>query len=118
MMQFLANRRTAFREHIATLAMTNLRIYCTLMMTTLTGVVYLGVAVARLALAAAGKPVAGVVWEPSWEWLGFLAAIGGIDAAQFAAKRITQSEYVEAKGRVSGPTAKVENGAPPDGASP
>ena len=77
MMQFLANRRTAFREHIATLAMTNLRIYCTLMMTTLTGVVYLGVAVARLALAAAGKPVAGGVWGPPWGGRVVFAPLGG-----------------------------------------
>ena len=40
-----------------------------------------------LVLAAVGKP-----WEPSWEWLGFLVTMSGLDVTQFFAKRKTHKE--------------------------
>jgi hypothetical protein len=36
-------------------------------------------------------------WTPSYEWLGFLLLLSGIDAAQFLSKRMTDSDYVAAK---------------------
>jgi hypothetical protein len=36
-------------------------------------------------------------WEPSWQWLGFLIAMSGLDAAQYFGKRTTDTTYVAAK---------------------
>ena len=36
-------------------------------------------------------------WEPSWQWLGFLVAMSGLDAAQYLGKRTTDADYVAAK---------------------
>lgn len=36
-------------------------------------------------------------WEPSGEWLTFLAAMSGIDVIQFGWKRKTHDEYVKSK---------------------
>lgn len=45
---------------------------------------------ATLLLAlATGVRVVGAGWEPPDNWLYFLAALGGIDALQFTAKRAT-----------------------------
>jgi hypothetical protein len=47
-------------------------------------------------------------WEPSLEWLGFLAAMAGIDAVQFYTKRATDASHVAAlKGQ---PPAAAPNG--------
>lgn len=37
-------------------------------------------------------------WEPSIEWLGFLATMAGIDTAHFLGKRKTSAEYMAASG--------------------
>lgn len=39
-------------------------------------------------------------WEPSYEWLAFLAVMSGLDAAQFLAKRKTDANYVAAQAGV------------------
>ena len=36
-------------------------------------------------------------WQPSLEWLGFLVAMSGLDAAQYVGKRATDASYVAAK---------------------
>jgi len=36
-------------------------------------------------------------WSPSYEWLGFLLLMSGIDAAQYFGKRVTDSGFVAAK---------------------
>jgi hypothetical protein len=38
-----------------------------------------------------------VPWEPSYEWLGFLLLMSGVDAIQYLGKRTTDSGYVAAK---------------------
>jgi len=96
-MASLHERREQWRKHLAELPTTNLRIYTTLLMTVLTGVVYLGLAVCRIFVIASGKDLSTyTIWEPSWEWLAFIAAISGIDVAQFATKRTTNTEYQKA----------------------
>ena len=40
-------------------------------------------------------------WEPTWEWLAFLATMAGLDVAQFANKRRTNTEYVKAQNKVA-----------------
>jgi len=37
------------------------------------------------------KVLAAKDWDPALDWLGFLAAMSGLDAAQFYAKRITHT---------------------------
>lgn len=61
-------------ELIGKLPTTNVRIAVTLSLVIGTGVVYLHSA----------------TWNPSLEWLGFLAAMTGLDVTQFWAKRLTQ----------------------------
>jgi len=90
-------RRERWRKHVAELPTTNLRIYTTLLLTVMTGIVYLGLAVARLAMIAGGADLKIYpIWEPSWEWLVFIAAVSGIDVAQFATKRATNADYQKA----------------------
>ena len=36
-------------------------------------------------------------WQPSYEWLGFLVIMSGIDGLQYFGKRMTDSTYVAAK---------------------
>lgn len=36
-------------------------------------------------------------WEPSWDWLLFIAAMSGLDLATFTMKRKTDAEYIAAK---------------------
>lgn len=36
-------------------------------------------------------------WEPSLEWLGFLATMAGIDTIQHIGKRATDIDYAKAK---------------------
>jgi hypothetical protein len=51
-------------------------------------------------LLTAGRYVASQTkggWEPSVEWLAFLVAMAGVDAAQFLAKRTTDARYVDAR---------------------
>lgn len=71
-----------------TIPTTNYRIYWTVK----AGLVF---PFAVLALHAIGKPPSeGMVWA-----LGaFIAVLGGLDVAQFTAKRKTQAEYVAAAG--------------------
>lgn len=46
-------------------------------------------------------------WAPPGEWLMFLAGMAAIDVGQFAAKRITTSEYQSVKRGDGLPTAPV-----------
>ena len=50
-----------------------------------------------LALGTAIRYWAGGGWEPSWEWLTFIAAMSGLDVTQFGVKRGTDATYVAAK---------------------
>jgi len=52
-------------------------------------------------------------WEPTWEWLAFLMAWGGLDLAQFGWKRVTATEHTLAKQGISPaePTKPPEVGA-------
>lgn len=36
-------------------------------------------------------------WSPSYEWLGFLLLLAGIDTAHFIGKRVTDADYAAAK---------------------
>ena len=60
---------------IAKLPSTNFRIFATLLM----------------AMWTCGHYVTSSTWQPSFEWLGFLVAMSGLDVAQFTAKRKTQT---------------------------
>lgn len=42
-------------------------------------------------------------WSPSYEWLGFLLLLAGIDTAHFIGKRVTDADYAAAK--KGGPSA-------------
>ena len=46
-------------------------------------------------------------WKPDWEWLTFLLAAGGVDAAQWISKRVTDHGYVAAKNGVMPTTNDV-----------
>lgn len=74
---------------IGNLPTTNLRIVVTLALVVGTGLVYLAIALTlslRIPMPDA-QPIA--PWEPSGEWLTFLAAMSGLDALQFTTKRMT-----------------------------
>lgn len=49
-------------------------------------------------------------WEPSIEWLAFLAGMSGLDTVQFFAKRKTDANHVEAQAKARATVAlpKVE----------
>ena len=73
-------------KFLASLPSTNFRIFITMLLTTLTATRYLASGIGwseRLHVDS---------WEPSWEWLTFLAMMAGIDLAQFYAKRKTMTE--------------------------
>jgi hypothetical protein len=65
---------------VATMPSTNVRIGVTMVMALATGV-----------------RVVGLGWEPPTEWLVFLTGWAGLDVLQFANKRTTSTEYVQAK---------------------
>lgn len=48
-------------------------------------------------VATTVRYVLSVTWTPSYEWLGFLVLMSGVDAAQWLAKRTTDHAYVAAK---------------------
>lgn len=48
-------------------------------------------------VATAVRYTFGATWAPSYEWLGFLLLMSGVDAAQFYAKRTTDMGYMAAK---------------------
>ena len=69
---------------LGTMPSTNVRIFNTINLVTLTAIRYLLSDIRLLGLGIEfGK------WEPSPEWLGFLLLMAGIDGAQFLAKRKT-----------------------------
>lgn len=72
-------------EWLSKLPSTNARIASTLFLALLTTLRYLssGMALGTLQIAA---------WQPSESWLLFLAAMSGLDLAQFYAKRKTYDE--------------------------
>lgn len=72
-------------EWLAKLPSTNARIATTLFLALLTTLRYLssGMALGAMQIAA---------WQPSESWLIFLAAMSGLDLAQFYAKRKTYDE--------------------------
>lgn len=74
-------------QFLATLPSTNFRIFVTLFVTVATAARYLA--------SGVGLQPGGIhidTWEPSWEWLLFLAAMAGIDLAQFHLKRKSHME--------------------------
>ena len=71
-----------FLERLATLPSTNVRIFVTL-------VVFLATALRYLS-ASDG-------WTPSLEWCGLIIGLSGMDAAQFFAKRRTNTDYLRAQ---------------------
>lgn len=62
---------------LATMPSTNARIFVTLLLT----------------CGTAARYWSSASWEPSWEWLTFLAAMAGIDTVQFAVKRKTDGRF-------------------------
>ena len=72
----------AFNVWLAEVNTTSLRIFVTI-------AVVLGTAI-RYWMATAERH-----WEPSLEWLGFLATMSGLDAAQFFAKRKTHKQFAD-----------------------
>lgn len=87
---------------------TNARILVTL-------VLAIGTAI-RYWLGGPSVAVGGVIlpgWTPSIEWLGFIAALGGLDVAQFHSKRTTDADYVSARtGTLPTALTPPANGAP------
>lgn len=88
-------------EWLGRLPSTNARIVATLCLCGGTALVYWSLA------------IAGRSWEPSWEWLAFLAAMAGIDATQFTMKRKTDATHVEAKARATVAMPAHSTGTPP-----
>ena len=72
----LAATPDRFLDRIARLPSTNFRIFITLGCVVWTTARYL---------------TSTIGWEPSLEWLGFLATMSGLDLAQFGVKRRTQT---------------------------
>src|SRR3990172_7097200 len=48
-----------------------------------------------LAIGTAGRYLTHETWEPSLEWLGFLATMAGLDVTQWYAKRRTHKKYAD-----------------------
>lgn len=89
----LARVTDAAMGRLNTVNTTNLRIAVTLGAVILTTLVYLALAIVAVIQKLRGEQGADLVsWEPSLEWLGFLCAMAGVDALQFAAKRLTHKE--------------------------
>ena len=72
----IANTPTVFLDHIARLPSTNFRIFVTL----------------GCVVWTTAKYMTSTTWEPSLEWLGFLATMSGLDLAQFGVKRRTNGK--------------------------
>jgi sterol desaturase/sphingolipid hydroxylase (fatty acid hydroxylase superfamily) len=72
---------------------TQLRVVTTIGLAVATGIVYLGLAIKVSMFGLHNPAVPGtettLVWTPSYEWLGFLAVMAGIDTLHFFAKRHT-----------------------------
>lgn len=84
---------------LAELPSTNGRIAVTLFIALATTARYL----------ASGLPPGPVpAWEPSWEWLIFIAAMAGLDVAQFAFKRNTYAPSPPAPPDIEDAAAKRE----------
>jgi hypothetical protein len=64
-----------------------------------------------LCLGTAIKYWASKDWDPALDWLAFLAAMSGLDMAQFGVKRTTDASYVSAKQGTT-PTAPNTGGQP------
>ena len=73
---FVASRPDWFLSRLSSTNMTNLRALVTMGLAIWTAWRYFA------------QPKWGL-WEPSLEWLGFLVALGGLDVAQYSAKRLT-----------------------------
>lgn len=71
-----------FNDWLADVNTTSLRIVATIVAVLGTAIRYWG--------SSPAHP-----WEPSIEWLGFLAAMAGIDSAQFYAKRKTHRKFAD-----------------------
>lgn len=82
---------------ISSLNTTNLKVFIALLLVIMTGGVYLGLAVARVALMAAGYDVPEEIWKPDIEWIGLLVAMLADSTAHFIGKRATHAEYIQAK---------------------
>ena len=37
------------------------------------------------------------IWTPSYEWLGFLLLLAGVDSLHYLAKRVTDTDYAAVK---------------------
>lgn len=51
--------------------------------------------------------IVGHAWEPSEGWLLFILGLGGIGTVGYAAKRMTDNDYVAAKKALPGPAAEI-----------
>lgn len=59
-------------------------------------------------VCTAGRYLLTTTWQPSWEWLVFLAAMSGLDVTQFYAKRKTylkEDEDAQVQQEESGSTS-------------
>lgn len=86
-----------FLDRIARLPSTNFRVFITLGCTVWT--------TARYLTSTTG-------WEPSLEWLGFLATMSGLDLAQFGVKRGTHPK-MNGQSQPENGRSQSENGDPP-----
>lgn len=77
-------------KFLASMPSTNTRIFVTLLVVAATAARYIasGAAIGQWHVDP---------WVPDWDWLLFLAAMSGLDLAQFHLKRTTEAEYVAAK---------------------
>lgn len=94
---------------------TQARMATTLTFIALTGIVYLALAIKAELFGLHHAVVAGAApqpdtWVPSGEWLGFLLALSGVDAAQFYAKRATDAGLAQAKQGTTPPAPPASGG--------
>lgn len=86
---------------LAQLPTTNARIAVSLGCIIATALAYLTTGIVATIMGpvvtAAGAVVPRAAWQPSWEWLVFLAGLCGLDIAQFMVKRFSDADYVAAK---------------------
>lgn len=71
---------------LADMPSTSVRIFCTIMIFFGTAIRY---QISGLSVDWGWLAFSLDLWSPSWEWCSLLALAMGIDAAQFAAKRVT-----------------------------
>lgn len=90
-------------EWIGKLPTTQARVCITLAVFAMTGIRYV---LSGPTILLSGQIVPG--WQPSYEWLGFLLLMSGVDAAQFVAKRATDANYVAAKQGATLPTPPAD----------